>query len=101
VLGRDHAASPQRDIHRRKLKSLMARKPKPEPGSDRDLEHELQVARYLVVAFIAQSHGIGMDYARKKYAHMPVASFWVDIARQVIAHMANRSGQPEFSATIR
>jgi hypothetical protein len=80
----------------------MARKSDHELHSERDskLEHELQVARYLAVAFIAQSHGIGMDYARRKYAHMPVASFWVDIARQVIAHMAQRGGQPDFSATI-
>ena len=41
-----------------------------------------------------------MDYARKKYAHVPVGAFWVDIARQVIAHMAKRGGQPERSATI-
>jgi hypothetical protein len=78
----------------------MARKANPELDPNRDLEHELHVARYLAVAFIAQSHGIGMDYARKKYSHMPVGSFWVDIARQVIAHMAKGSGQPEFSATI-
>jgi hypothetical protein len=64
------------------------------------LEHELQVARYLGAAFIAQSHGIGMDYARKKYAHMLVGSYWIDIARQVIAHMAQRGGQPDFSVTI-
>jgi hypothetical protein len=76
----------------------MARKV--DPNRDSDQEHELHVARYLAVAFIAQSHGIGMDYARKKYAHMPVGSFWVDIARQVIAHMADRGGQPEFSTTI-
>ena len=78
----------------------MARKANPEPDPNRDLQHELQVARYLASAFIAQSHGIGMDYAHKKYAHMPVGSFWIDIARQVIAHMANRGGQPEFSTTI-
>ena len=75
-------------------------KSKPEPDSDSDLEHELQVARYLAVAFIAQSQGIGMDYARKKYADMPVGSFWVDIARQVITHMAQRGAQPDFSVTI-
>jgi hypothetical protein len=63
-------------------------------------EHELEVARYLAVAFIAQSHGIGMDYARKKYADVPVGAFWIDIARQVIAHMSKGSGQPEFSARV-
>ena len=39
----------------------MARKVNPELDSNRDLEHERQLARYLAVAFIAQSHGIGMD----------------------------------------
>jgi hypothetical protein len=71
-----------------------------DPKQDAKLEHELQVARYLASAFIAQSHGIGMDYAHKKYAHMPVGSFWVDIARQVIAHTAKDGGQPDFSTTI-
>jgi hypothetical protein len=66
----------------------MARKLDHERDSDRDLEHELKVAYYLASAFIAQSHSIGMDYASKKYAHMPVGSLWIDIARQVIAHMA-------------
>jgi hypothetical protein len=33
---------------------------------DSKLAHELEVARYLAVAFIAQSHGIGMDYALAK-----------------------------------
>jgi hypothetical protein len=80
----------------------MARKADPEldPKRDSKLEHELQVARYLASAFIAQSHGIGMDYARKKYADVPVGSFWVDIARQVIAHMAKGDRQPEISPTI-
>ena len=73
---------------------------KANPELDAKLEHELHVARYLASAFIAQSHGIGMDYARKRYAHMPVGAFWVDIARQGIAHMAKNDGQPEFSATI-
>ena len=67
---------------------------------DSKLAHELEVARYLAVAYIAQSHGIGMDYARKKYAHMPVGSFWVDIARQVIAHVSQRGEEPDISDTI-
>jgi hypothetical protein len=78
----------------------MARKANQDRDCNRDVDHELQVARYLAVAFIAQSHGIGMDYARKKYAHLPVGSFWIDIARQVIAHTSQRAGQPHFSATI-
>ena len=71
-----------------------------DPKRDVELKHELQVARYLASAFIAQSQGIGMDYARKKYAHMPVGSFWIDIAHQVIEHMSKRGGQPDFSTTI-
>jgi hypothetical protein len=80
----------------------MARKADHEldPNRGFKLEHELQVARYLASAFIAQAHGIGMDYARKKYAHVPVGSFWLDIARQVIAHAAKSGGQSDFSATI-
>jgi hypothetical protein len=31
---------------------------------------------------------------------MLIGSFWVDIARPVIAHMSKLGGQPEFSATI-
>ena len=53
-----------------------------------DPARELQVARYLSAAFIAYTHGAGMDYTRKKYAHMPVGQFWLDIARLVIEGMA-------------
>ncbi len=67
---------------------------------DAKLDHELQVARYLASAFIAQSHGIGMGYAYKKYAHMPVGEFWLDIARRVIEHTSQTGGKPEFSPTI-
>jgi len=41
-----------------------------------------------------------MDYARKKYADVPVGSFWVDIARQVISHVSKRAGQQDFTAMI-
>jgi hypothetical protein len=78
----------------------MARKTDYEPDSDRDLEHEVRVARCLAVAFIAQSHRIGMDYASKEFAHVPAGSLWIDIARQVLAQMAQRGGKPDFSATI-
>jgi hypothetical protein len=40
----------------------------------------MKLARYLASAFVAYSHGIGMDYACKKYAHMPVAAFWIQVA---------------------
>jgi hypothetical protein len=40
------------------------------------------VARYFAVAFIAPSHGIGMDYARKKYGEVPVVSLgWTSRVR--------------------
>ena len=68
--------------------------------TDSNPDPEMKLARYLASAFIAYSQGIGMDYARKKYAHMPVGSFWVDIARQVITHMSKRGAQPDCSTMI-
>ena len=53
-----------------------------------DPERELQVARYLSAAYVAYVHGQGMDYTRKKYADMPVGTFWLEIARLVIEGMA-------------
>jgi hypothetical protein len=32
--------------------------------------------------------------------HKPLGEFWIDIARQVITHVAKSGGQPNFSATI-
>ena len=64
---------------------------------DTKRKHELQVARYLASAFIAQSHGIGMDYARKKYAHMPVGSFWIEVARMVSAGTAQANERAAFT----
>jgi hypothetical protein len=57
---------------------------------------ETQLARYLASAFIAYSHGIGMDYALKKYAHMPVGPLWIDFARMVSAGAAQGSEQAAF-----
>jgi hypothetical protein len=48
----------------------------------------LDVPRYLSAAYVAYAHGSGMDYTRKKYAHMPVGPFWLEIARLVIEGMA-------------
>jgi len=53
--------------------------------TDSKPDPEMKLARYLASAFIAYSHGIGMDYARKKYAHMPVGPFWIEVARMVSA----------------
>ena len=44
--------------------------------ANHETEPELKLAQYLASAFIAYRHGIGMEYARKKYAHMPVGPFW-------------------------
>lgn len=53
---------------------------------------ETKLARYLASAFLAYSHGIGMDYALKKYAHMPVGPFWIELARMVNAEAPHASG---------
>jgi hypothetical protein len=68
----------------------MAKKadPKPDP--------ETKLARYLASAFIAYSQGIGMDYARKKYAHMPVGPLWIEFARMVSAETAKSSDRTAF-----
>jgi hypothetical protein len=52
MLGRHHTVSARSKIDGRKLKSVMARKADSELGPERDfnLEHELQVARYLSVS---------------------------------------------------
>jgi hypothetical protein len=91
VLGRHHAAITWREIQGRKLKSVMARK------ANSKSDQEMEVARYLASAFIAYSHGTGMDYARKKYAHMPVGPFWLEVARMVIA---GTSGAGENAAFV-
>jgi hypothetical protein len=57
---------------------------------------EMKLARYLASAFIAYSHGIGMDYARKKYAHMPVGPFWIEVARAVSAGTAQANERAAF-----
>jgi hypothetical protein len=55
---------------------------------------ESMLARYLASAFIAYSQGIGMDYARKKYVHLPVGPLWTEVARMVstaTAHTNDRA----------
>jgi hypothetical protein len=56
--------------------------------TDAEPDPEIKLARYLALAFIAYSHDIGLDYARKKYAHMPVGPFWIEVARMVSAGTA-------------
>ena len=57
---------------------------------------EMKLARYLAAAFVAYSHGIGMDYARKKYAHMPVGPFWIEVARMVSAGTSQANERAAF-----
>ena len=57
---------------------------------------EMKLARYLASAFIAYNHGIGMDYARKKYAHLPVGPFWIEVARMVSAGTAQANERVAF-----
>jgi len=68
--------------------------------TDSTPEPETKLARYLASAFIAYSHGIGMDYARKKYAHMPVGPFWIEVARMVSAGMAQSSDRAAFMVPL-
>jgi len=56
----------------------------------------MKLARYLATAFVAYSHGIGMDYARKKYAHMPVGPFWIEVARMVSAGTSQANERAAF-----
>lgn len=63
-------------------------------------DQEVQLGRNLAAAFIATSHGIGLDYARKKYANEPLAEYWISLARMVMAHMTNRPSEPERSFRI-
>jgi hypothetical protein len=56
--------------------------------TDSTPDPEMIFSRYLASAFIAYSQGIGMDYARKKYAHLPVGPLWIEVARMVSAATA-------------
>ena len=67
--------------------------------TDSKPDPEMTLARYLASAFVAYSHGIGMDYARKKYAHMPVGPFWIEVARMVSAG-AERASEPAAAFTV-
>jgi hypothetical protein len=57
---------------------------------DAGLAYELELARNLATAYIATEQGIGLDYARKKYADQPVGEFWISLARMVMEHLGNR-----------
>ena len=64
--------------------------------TDSTPDPEMKLARYLASAFIAYSHGIGMDYAHKKYGHMPVGPFWIQVARMVTAGTSQATEQAAF-----
>ena len=64
--------------------------------TDSKPDPDMKLARYLASAFIAYSHGIGMDYARKKYAHMPVGPFWIEVARMVSAGTSQANERAAF-----
>ena len=63
-------------------------------------DQEVQLGRNLAAAFIAACHGMGLDYARKKYASEPVGEYWIVLARNVIADLATRPAEPERTPTI-
>ncbi|HET6207553.1 MAG TPA: hypothetical protein VFD98_12145 [Terracidiphilus sp.] len=65
------------------------------PESKPEIPNQEQVlGRNPAAAFIATQHGIGLDYARKKYAHEPVGAFWVSLARMVLDHLAQHPSMP-------
>jgi hypothetical protein len=70
--------------------------PRPREEEDPDVE----LGRNLAAAFIATNHGIGLDYARKKYAGKPVGQYWIALARQVTSDMSKRDVVPERTHTI-
>lgn len=63
-----------------------------EPEQKRPIPSEEEVlGRNLAAAFVATRQGIGLDYARKKYAHGPVGEFWMSLARMVIDHLVTNA----------
>jgi hypothetical protein len=58
------------------------------------------LARNLAAAFIATCHGIGLDYARKKYAGEPVGEYWIALARKVTADLIKSPVEPQHTPTI-
>ena len=71
-----------------------------EPASERPIPSPEEIlGRNLAAAFIATQHGIGLDYARKKYAHEAVGEFWISLARMVIEHLAHNPVLPPRTLT--
>ena len=63
-------------------------------------DQDVQLGRNLAAAFIATCHGIGLDYARKKYGGQPVGQYWIALARKVAKDMSTRAIEPERIPTI-
>ncbi len=61
---------------------------------------EAPLARNLAAAFIATCHGIGLDYARKKYAAELVGEYWIALARKVTADLIKSPLEPQRTPTI-
>ena len=61
---------------------------------------EDRLARNLAAAFIATCQGIGLDYARKKYAGEQVGEYWIALAHKVTADLSRRPVEPEPTPTI-
>jgi hypothetical protein len=57
-------------------------------------------AEHLAAAFIATCHGIGLDYALKKYASQPVRGYRIDLARGVVADLKENSTQPKRTSAM-
>ncbi|HEY7334127.1 MAG TPA: hypothetical protein VH639_04525 [Bryobacteraceae bacterium] len=60
----------------------------------------MRLGRNLAAAFIAAQQGIGLDYARKKYAGQAVGEYWIALARKISEDMRTRVVVPEPISTI-
>lgn len=63
-------------------------------------DQEVQLGAILAAAFSATYQGIGLDYARKKYAGQPVGEYWIALARKVIAAQSKPSAESASTETI-
>lgn len=80
------------DLLAAEIKALPVRI-EPEPTRPIPSQEEV-LGRNFAAAFIATQQGIGLDYARKRYAHEPIGEFWTSLARMVIDHLANQPALP-------
>jgi hypothetical protein len=51
---------------------------------------DVQLGRNLAAAFIPTCHGVGLDYARKKYAGQPVGQYIGSLSRKVAVDLSTR-----------